>query len=132
MHTITKTMLALLASTGSLLAGPVSAIAAPGTGPTWSTDAAVDCGSAGAGQVAVNSGNSQAVTWNPFLLTSRSGLSAVLDPTALHITVTDNGSVLFSINAVKASAPGSLTCTLSGSNGSAVITGTITGNLVAT
>lgn len=132
MHTTTKTMLAALTATGTLLAAPLSATAAPGTGPMWSTDAAVDCGSAGGGQVAVNSGNSQAVTWNPFLLTSSSGLSAVLDPTALHITVTDNGSVVFSVNAVKGSARGSITCTLSGGSGSTVISGTITGNLIAT
>lgn len=100
--------------------------------PWVSSQAAIDCGAAGSGVSSVNSGNSQALTWNPFFIAGSTGQAAVLVPTTLQITVTVNGAVVYSVDAMKASAPGATTCSLSGGSDGVVISGTVVGNVRTT
>lgn len=110
----------------SLLASPGPAGAAPAGAPV-----AFDCGGAGSFTGVANSGNSQALTWNPFFLTAPDGAHALLIPTLNDIVVTVDGAIVFAPHASKGSTSGSVTCALSGQVGPASISGSVTGDLVA-
>lgn len=101
----------------------------PGNSPSASPPFTIDCGSLGSGTFITNSGKSHALTWNPFFVTSQDGLSTI-DPTAYDYTISVDGTPVFSPDVAKGSAPGSVTCVLSGGSGGVTVVGTITGNPV--
>ena len=111
------------------------AAAAPSGAPDQSPPITFDCGTAGTYTGFANSGNSHALTWNPFFLTGSNGQTAELVPTANDIVLTDtSGStpvVVFAPNATKGGTAGAVTCVVSGRIGSSIIvSGTVSGNLV--
>lgn len=127
-----------------LFAATLSAVVASGAGvaaaaPSGSPDAlppaTFDCGSAGGYTGFANSGNSQALTWNPFFLTGAGGQSYELVLTANDLVLTDSNGLLFAPDATKGGAPGAVTCTVSGTIdspalGTITVSGSVTGNLL--
>lgn len=105
------------------------ALASPQAAPTASSVATFNCGQAGTYTGFANSGNSGALTWNPFFLTAADGSAAVLVPTANDLVVTVDSAVVFAPNAVKGNAVGAVACTVAGGSGPVVVSGSITGSL---
>ena len=106
------------------------ASADPTNPPSASGSAQIDCGTFGSGTYITNSGHSQALTWNPmFVIDGQGGLTKVI-PTAYDFTIYVNGVPVFSPNVSKGSAPGAVTCQLSGGSNGVTISGTVTGNPV--
>lgn len=117
----------LLAAAGMGSVGVASA--APSGAPSASSVATFDCGPDGAYTGFANSGNSQALTWNPFFLTAADGSTKLLVPTANNLVVTVGGKVVFEPNARKGSSVGAVTCTVSGGSGGVTVGGSVSGSL---
>lgn len=118
----------LLAAAGMGSVGVASA--APSGAPSASSMATFDCGTAGVYTGFANSGNSQALTWNPFFLTAADGSTKLLVPTANDLVVTvANVGVVFAPNARKGSSVGAVTCTVTGGGGDVTVSGSVTGSL---
>jgi len=107
-----------------------TASAAPSGAPSASSPVIFDCGDAGVYSGFANSGNSQALTWNPFFLTAANGSTQRLVPTANDLVVTVDGGVVFDPNANKGSSIGAVTCTVSGGGGAVTVGGSVSGTLV--
>jgi hypothetical protein len=116
-----------------VLAPASAAFAAPSNAPSRLVGTA-DCGPDGTFDFVVNSGNAQAATWGPAFVTSSDGQQGLFLPVSFNLTFTSPFGT-DTLVASKATAPGPVSCTISGSPVSfpeATLTGTVTGTIVWT
>ena len=131
MHTSLRIALISLA-VPVLAALPASAaFAAPTHSPTAFAGTA-DCGADGTFDFVVNSGQTEANTWNPAFVTRSDGATALFIPASLDLTFTFPGGSDTSTVA-KHTAPGPVSCEISATPfPGASLAGTVTGRLVWT
>jgi hypothetical protein len=124
---------ALVSVAAAMLAAlpATTAVAAPTNAPNL-TYGTADCGSDGTFTFVVNTGQSQANTWNPAFVTRSDGATAMFIPSSLDLTFTFPGGSETSTLA-KHTAPGPVSCEISATPfPGASLTGTATGRLVWT
>ena len=124
---------ALVSAAAAMLAAlpATTAFAAPTNAPTAFTGTA-DCGADGTFTFVVNSGQTEANTWNPAFVTRSDGATALFIPASLDLTFSFPGGSDTSTVA-KHTAPGPVSCEISATPFSgASLTGTVTGRLVWT
>jgi hypothetical protein len=94
-----------------------------------------DCGPDGTFDFVVNSGKAEApTTWNPAFVTGSDGREGLFHAVSLDLTFTTPFGTFTSV-ASKQTAPGPVSCTITGSPVSfpeATLTGTVTGTIVWT
>jgi hypothetical protein len=127
---LTTLVTTFAAATAAVLlqAAPVSA--APNHAPNRLVGTA-DCGADGTFTFVVNTGNSQATTWNPAFVTRSDGARAIFHPLSLDITFTTPFGTETEV-ASKPQAPGPVSCSITGSPVNfpqATLSGTVTGTL---
>jgi len=117
-----------------LILAPASAVfAAPSNAPSRLVGTA-NCGPDGTFDFVVNSGNAQANTWGAAFVTRSDGQQGLFLPVSFDLTFTSPFGTFTSV-ASKATAPGPVSCTISGSPVNfpeATLTGTATGTIVWT
>ena len=116
-----------------ILAPSSAAFAAPTNAPNRLVGTA-DCGPDGTFDFVVNSGNSEATTWGPAFLTRSDGQQGLFHPVSFDLTFTSPFGTFPNV-ASKATAPGPVSCTISGSPVNfpeATLTGNVTGTIVWT
>jgi hypothetical protein len=116
-----------------VLAPASAAFSAPSNAPNRLIGTA-DCGPGGTFDFVVNSGNAQGTTWNPAFVTRSDGQQGLFRPASLDLTFTTPFGSFTSV-ASKATAPGPVSCTITGSPVAfpeATLTGTVTGTIVWT
>jgi hypothetical protein len=116
-----------------VLAPASAAFSAPNNAPNRLVGTA-DCGTDGTFDFVVNSGNTEATTWGPAFVTRSDGQQGLLRPASFDLTFTTPFGTFTSV-ASKATAPGPVTCTITGSPVAfpeATLTGTVTGTIVWT
>jgi hypothetical protein len=82
----------------------------------------------------VNSGNTEATTWGPAFVTRSDGQQGLFLPASFDLTFTSPFGTFTEV-ASKATAPGPVSCTITGSPVAfpeATLTGTVTGTIVWT
>ena len=129
----TFTRIALLGLTVPMLAAlpSTAAFAAPTNAP-YSFSGTADCGADGTFDFVVNSGQTEANTWNPAFVARSDGRTALFIPVSLDVTFTFPGGSDTSTTA-KHQAPGPVSCEISATPfPGASLTGTVTGRLVWT
>jgi hypothetical protein len=129
----TFTRIALLGLTVPMLAAlpSTAAFAAPTNAP-YSFPGTADCGPDGTFDFVVNTGQSEANTWNPAFASTSDGRTALFIPASLDATFTTPfGTETFTVS--KHTAPGPVSCEISATPfPGASLTGTATGRLVWT
>ncbi len=124
---------ALVSVTAAVLAAlsAATAVAAPTNAPSLLSGTAA-CGSDGTFTFVVNTGRTEANTWNPAFVTRSDGATALFIPSSLDLTFTfPEGSD--SSTVAKHTAPGPVSCEISATPfPGASLTGTVTGRLVWT
>ena len=124
---------ALVSAAAAMLAAlpATTAVAAPTNAPNAFAGTA-DCGADGTFTFVVNSGQTEANTWNPAFVTRSDGATALFIPASLDLTFTFPGGSDTSTTA-KHNAPGPVSCEISATPfPGASLTGTVTGRLVWT
>ncbi|MDX6230913.1 MAG: hypothetical protein QOI76_4303 [Frankiales bacterium] len=131
-----RTLRVAVVTVGSavLVLSPASAaFAAPSHAPNRLVGTA-DCGADGTFDFVVNSGKTEATTWNPAFVTGSDGQQGLFLPVSFDLTFTTPFGT-FTSTASKPTAPGPVSCTITGSPVSfpeATLTGTVTGTIVWT
>ena len=131
-----RTVSVIVVTVGSailILAPSSAAFAAPTNAPSRLVGTA-DCGPDGTFDFVVNSGNSQATTWGPAFVTRSDGQHGLFIPVSFDLTFTSPFGTFTNV-ASKATAPGPVSCTISGSPVNfpdATLTGTVTGTIIWT
>jgi len=115
-------------SIGWLGVGAVAASAAPSNAPN-SLTGPFSCDNGDAGTFVVNSGNANGTTWNVPHLTFTSGVTGVFSPTAFDLTFTFPGGTQTQVAQKNNPSKGSVTCTISASQGPFSLNGTVVGNI---
>jgi hypothetical protein len=125
--------IALVSVAAAMLAAlPSSAAFAAPTNAPYSFPGTADCGPDGTFDFLVNSGQTEANTWNPAFVTRSDGATALFIPASLDLTFTFPGGSDTSTSA-KHTAPGPVSCEISATPfPGASLTGTVTGRLVWT
>jgi hypothetical protein len=116
-----------------VLAPASAAVSAPNNAPNRLVGTA-ECGTDGTFDFVVNSGNAQGTTWNPAFVTRSDGQQGLFRPASLDLTFTTPFGTFTSV-ASKATAPGPVNCTITGSPVAfpeATLTGSVTGTIVWT
>jgi hypothetical protein len=124
---------ALVSVAAAMLAAlpATTAVAAPTNAP-YSFPVTADCGPDGTFTFVVNSGQTEANTWNPGFATRSDGATALFIPVSLDLTFTFPGGS-DSSTVAKHTAPGPVSCEISATPfPGASLTGTVTGKLVWT
>ena len=131
MHTSLRVALVSVA-VPVLAALPASAALAAPTNAPYSFVVTADCGADGTFDFVVNSGQTEANTWNPGFATTSDGRTVLFIPVSLDLTFTFPGGSDTSTTA-KHQAPGPVSCEISATPfPGASITGTATGKLIWT
>jgi len=131
-----RTLVVVAVTVGSaflVLAPAAAAFAAPTNAPSRLVGTA-DCGPDGTFDFVVNSGNTEATTWGPAFAISSDGQRALFIPVSFDLTFTSPFGTFTNVGS-KATAPGPVSCTISGSPVNfpeATLTGTVTGTIVRT
>ena len=124
---------ALVSVAAAMLAAlpATTAVAAPTNAP-YSFPGTADCGPDGMFTFVVNSGQTEANTWNPAFVTRSDGRTALFIPASLDATFTTPfGTETETV--AKHTAPGPVSCEISATPfPGASLTGTVTGKLVWT
>ncbi len=127
--TVKTTLITAVAAAAAVILLPAaSASAAPTNAPNRLVGTA-DCGSDGTFSFVVNSGNAQGTTWNPAFVTRSDGVRGLFHPASVDLTFTSPFGTFTSV-ASKRTAPGPVSCTITGSPvgfPEATLTGTVTG-----
>ena len=126
MRKFTRLGVGAAALAGFIGLGAGAASAAPSNAKN-ATTGTFDCGSAGTGTFVVNSGNSQAQTWNSAHLTFADGSTAVFQPRAFDLTFTFQGQSMTQV--ASKNGPGSTVCSISASQDGFSLSGTVTGKV---
>ena len=131
MRRAVRVVLVTAASAALMLTPASPAFSAPNNAPTRLVGTA-DCGPDGTFDFVVNSGKTEATTWNPAFVTSSDGRSGVFIPASFDLTFTTPfGAVTDS--AAKETAPGPIACDVSAAPAPGfALTGTVTGRIVWT
>ena len=120
-------------SAALVLAPASAAFSAPSNAPNRLVGTA-DCGPDGTFGFVVNSGNTEATTWNPAFVTRSDGQQGLFVPASFDLTFTTPFGT-FTSAASKRIAAGPVSCTIMGSPvgfPEATLTGTVTGTIVWT
>jgi hypothetical protein len=131
MRRVLGVVLVTVGSAALVLAHASAASSAPTNAPS-SLVGTADCGPDGTFDFVVNSGNTEANTWNPAFVTRSDGRTGLFIPASVDLTFTTPFGTFTEVSA-KATAPGPVSCEISASpEPGFTLTGTVTGRIVLT
>lgn len=131
MHRTIRVAALIVGTLGLVVLPSSAALAAPNNAPNRLVGTA-DCGSDGAFDFVVNSGRTNANTWNPAFVTRSDGRTGLFIPVSFDLTFTSPFGNDTEV-AAKHTAPGPVSCDISANPfPGASLTGTVTGTIIWT